>query len=63
MQTESTLADNRAVYQKIRILPRLMRDVSDIDMTCRLLGTLKPAAFSHCLDSHGTERGRWRVAG
>ena len=37
-QTESTLADNRAVYQKIRILPRLMRDVSQIDMTCRLLG-------------------------
>ena len=32
------MAANRAVYQKIRILPRLMRDVSKIDMTCRLMG-------------------------
>ena len=38
------MADNRAVYQKIRILPRLMRDVSNIDLTCRLMG--EPPALS-----------------
>ncbi len=26
------------MYQRIRILPRLMRDVSHIDITCRLMG-------------------------
>ncbi|EIE24931.1 glycolate oxidase [Coccomyxa subellipsoidea C-169] len=37
-ETESTLRDNRAVFSRYRLMPRMMVDVSNVDTTCTLLG-------------------------
>ena len=37
-ESESTLRNNRAAYAKWRLVPRCMVDVSQVDMTCTLLG-------------------------
>lgn len=37
---EDTLKDNRTVFSRFKLLPRMLRDVSHIDMTCNILGTL-----------------------
>ncbi len=38
-ETEATLRDNRAVFSRYRLMPRMMVDVSNLDTTCTLLGT------------------------
>lgn len=38
-ETEATLRDNRAVFSRYRLMPRMMVDVSNMDTTCTLLGT------------------------
>jgi len=38
-ESESTLRDNRAVFGRHRLMPRMMVDVSNIDTSCNLLGT------------------------
>ncbi|KAK9918957.1 hypothetical protein WJX75_008310 [Coccomyxa subellipsoidea] len=37
-ETESTLRDNRAVFSRYRLMPRMMVDVSNVDTTLTLLG-------------------------
>jgi isopentenyl diphosphate isomerase/L-lactate dehydrogenase-like FMN-dependent dehydrogenase len=37
---ETTLHDNRASYARFKLLPRMLRDVSLIDMRVELFGTL-----------------------
>lgn len=37
-ETESTLRDNRAAFERLRIMPRIMVDVRRIDTSCTLLG-------------------------
>jgi (S)-2-hydroxy-acid oxidase len=36
---ETTLRDNRQSYSRFKIIPRMMRDVSHVDMVISLLGT------------------------
>lgn len=36
--TNTTLHDNRQAYQRLRIVPRVMVNVSNIDLTYELLG-------------------------
>lgn len=38
-EDELTLADNRASFERIRFVPRVLNDVSDPKITCNLLGT------------------------
>ena len=40
--TNTTLHDNRQAYQRLRIVPRVMVNVANIDLTYELLG-------AHCL--------------
>ncbi|MEO8203127.1 MAG: alpha-hydroxy acid oxidase [Betaproteobacteria bacterium] len=37
-EDEVALRDNRAAYERVRLAPRVLRDVSKIDMTCEILG-------------------------
>ncbi len=37
-EDEIALRDNRAAYERVRIAPRVLRDVSKIDMSCEILG-------------------------
>ena len=37
-EDEIALRDNRAAYERIRLAPRVLRDVSKIDMSCEILG-------------------------
>lgn len=37
-EDEITLQDNRAAYQRVRLLPHVLRDVTTPDTTCNLLG-------------------------
>ncbi len=39
---ELTLRDNRAAFDRVRLLPRVMRDVSRIDLSIELLGETHP---------------------
>lgn len=39
-ETESTLRDNRAVFSRYRLMPRMMVDVSNVDTTLTLLGEM-----------------------
>ncbi|MGQ0657621.1 MAG: alpha-hydroxy-acid oxidizing protein [Chromatiales bacterium] len=41
--TESTQTQNRAAFERWRIVPRVLRDVSSRDLSVRLLGDLLPA--------------------
>ncbi len=41
--TESTQRQNRAAFERWRIVPRVLRDVSSRDLSVRLLGDLLPA--------------------
>lgn len=45
-ETESTLRDNRTVYSRYRLMPRMMVDVSNVDTTCTLLGEI-PFSAAH----------------
>ena len=36
--TNTTLHDNRQAYQRLRIVPRVMVNVANIDLTYKLLG-------------------------
>lgn len=37
-EDEIALRDNRAAYERVRLAPRVLRDVSKIDMACEILG-------------------------
>jgi len=37
-EDEVSLRDNRAAYERVRLAPRVLRDVSKIDMSCEILG-------------------------
>jgi len=37
-EDEIALRDNRAAYERVRFAPRVLRDVSKIDMSCEILG-------------------------
>ena len=37
-EDEISLRDNRAAYERVRLAPRVLRDVSKIDMSCEILG-------------------------
>jgi (S)-mandelate dehydrogenase len=37
-EDESTLRENRAAFERVRLLPRVMRDVSKVDPACEILG-------------------------
>jgi L-lactate dehydrogenase (cytochrome) len=41
--TESTARANRAAFEKWRLVPRMLRDVSKVDLSVTVLGTLLPA--------------------
>lgn len=40
---ECTLADNRAQYGRFKLLPRMLRDVSSVDMSVNILGAHRSA--------------------
>lgn len=40
--TNTTLRDNRQAYQRFRLIPRVMVNVSNIDLTYTLLGRCSP---------------------
>ena len=44
--TESTIRANRAAFERWRIVPRLLRDVSSRDLTTTVLGTPFPVPFA-----------------
>lgn len=49
-ETESTLRDNRAVFSRYRLMPRMMVDVSNVDTTLTLLGEMPiDACHAHLL--------------
>lgn len=37
-EDEVTLRDNRAAYERVRLAPRVLRDVSKIDLSCEIMG-------------------------
>lgn len=47
-ETEATLRDNRAVFSRYRLMPRMMVDVSNVDTTCTLLG-MRHSTCTTCL--------------
>jgi lactate 2-monooxygenase len=46
--TEETMRENRAAFERWRIIPRMLRDVSRRDTTVDLLGTRLPSPFVLC---------------
>lgn len=57
---EITLEENRVAFDGLRLLPRVLRDVSAPDLSCRLLGTpaslpvaVAPTAFHRLADPEG----------
>jgi lactate 2-monooxygenase len=46
--TEETMRENRAAFERWRIVPRMLRDVSVRDTTVELLGTPLPSPFVLC---------------
>ncbi len=46
--TEETMRENRAAFERWRIVPRMLRDVSVRDTTVEILGTPLPSPFVLC---------------
>ena len=46
--TEETMRENRAAFERWRIVPRMLRDVSVRDTTVEILGTRLPSPFVLC---------------
>ena len=46
--TEETIRENRAAFERWRIVPRMLRDVSARDTTVELLGSRLPSPFVLC---------------
>jgi lactate 2-monooxygenase len=46
--TEETMRENRTAFERWRIVPRMLRDVSTRDTTVELLGTRLPSPFVLC---------------
>src|SRR4029453_16960525 len=46
--TEETMRENRAAFERWRIVPRMLRDVSVRDTTVEVLGTRLPSPFVLC---------------
>lgn len=47
-----TVHENRSMWNKVKLMPRMLRDVSRIDMSCNVLGT----RFWGLSDNGGQER-------
>lgn len=45
---EQTMVENRRTLDAVKILPRMLRDVSSCDMTCQLFGNTLPVPFFLC---------------
>src|SRR5512133_2890976 len=45
---EETMRENRAAFERWRIVPRMLRDVSERDTTVEILGTRLPSPFVLC---------------
>ena len=43
--TEETIRENRAAFERVRIVPRMLRDVSTRDTSVELFGTTLPSPF------------------
>jgi (S)-mandelate dehydrogenase len=54
---EMTLRENRAAWERVRLLPRVARDVSKIDPSAEILGA--PAAFPFVLAPTGSAGMAW----
>jgi len=50
--TETTVRDNRQAFQRLRLVPRVMVNVTNIDLTYELLGrfceSTRSMLFAHC---------------
>jgi lactate 2-monooxygenase len=46
--TEETMRENRAAFERWRIVPRMLRDVSTRDTSVEVLGTSFPSPFALC---------------
>ena len=46
--TEETMRENRAAFERWRIVPRMLRDVSTRDTAVEVLGTTFPSPFALC---------------
>ncbi|MFD4839588.1 alpha-hydroxy acid oxidase [Achromobacter sp. NPDC058515] len=57
-EDEITLRDNAAVFQRLRLSPRVLRDVSQVDMAASLLGA--PAALPCAIGPTGAVGFGWR---
>ena len=44
--SESTMRENRAAFERWRIIPRMLRDVSTRDASIELFGTRLPSPFT-----------------
>src|SRR5512147_2433204 len=57
-EDEGTLRDNRAAFERVRLLPRVLRDVSSVDTGTTILG--KPAAMPLVVAPTGAVGFGWR---
>jgi (S)-mandelate dehydrogenase len=57
-EDELTLRDNRAAFERVRLLPRVLRDVSSVDTSTTILG--KPAALPLVVAPTGAVGFGWR---
>jgi (S)-mandelate dehydrogenase len=57
-EDEITLRDNRAAFQRVKLLPRVLRDVSQVDVSAQLLG--KTAALPVAIAPTGAVGFGWR---
>jgi len=57
-EDESTLRENRAAFERVRLVPRVLRDVSSVDTSAMILG--KPAALPLVIAPTGAVGFGWR---
>jgi (S)-mandelate dehydrogenase len=57
-EDESTLRENRAAFERVRLMPRVLRDVSAVDTSTQILG--KPSALPLVVAPTGTVGFGWR---
>lgn len=52
--TETTVRDNRQAFQRLRLVPRVMVNVANIDLTYELLGMFLESKSGHavCISLH-----------
>lgn len=57
-EDEQTLRENRAAFERVRLMPRVLRDVSSVDTSATILG--KPAALPLVVAPTGAVGFGWR---